>query len=92
MYRSMILLHDPHADISSPNCLSASRLLTAARAILDLIYKISATTFDLVYLDHACSFCWFIAGATLIRFLRARLDAGDEAEVGRISQELEVVR
>lgn len=88
----MILLHDPHADIGSPNCLSSSRILAATRSILELIYKLCGTTYDLIYLDHSCSFCWFVAGASLIRFLKAKMRIGDEAEVNRITQELGVVR
>ncbi|KAG9008534.1 hypothetical protein FRB90_008808, partial [Tulasnella sp. 427] len=89
---AMILLHDPHATIGSPNCPSSQRILTATRAILELIYKLCGTTYDLIYLDHSCSFCWFIAGASLIRFLKAKMTARDDAEVARITQELGVVR
>ncbi len=88
----MILLHDPHVDMSSFNCPSAPRMLSAIRSILDLIYKLCATTYDLIFLDHSCSFCWFVAGAALIRFLKVRMDAGDGEEVARMSQELGVVR
>lgn len=88
----MILLHDPHADIGSPDCLSSQRVLSATRAILELIYKLCGTAYDLIYLDHACSFCWFVAGAALIRFLKASMAASDAAEVERITQELGVVR
>ncbi|KAG8945758.1 hypothetical protein FRC04_000524 [Tulasnella sp. 424] len=89
---AMILLHDPHAEIGSPNCLSSDRILAATRSILELIYKLCGTTYDLIYLDHSCSFCWFIAGAALIRFLRAKMRIGDDAEITRITQELGVVR
>ncbi|KAG8903609.1 hypothetical protein FRC00_014646 [Tulasnella sp. 408] len=89
---AMILLHDPHADIGSPNCLSSSRILAATRSILELIYKLCGTTYDLIYLDHSCSFCWFVAGASLIRFLKAKMRIGDDTEVQRITQELGVVR
>ncbi|KIO22827.1 hypothetical protein M407DRAFT_27699 [Tulasnella calospora MUT 4182] len=89
---AMILLHDPHADIGSPNCLSSSRILAATRSILELIYKLCGTTYDLIYLDHSCSFCWFVAGASLIRFLKAKMRIGDDAEITRITQELGVVR
>ncbi|KAG8902511.1 hypothetical protein FRB99_004385 [Tulasnella sp. 403] len=89
---AMILLHDPHVDFTSSTCLSAERLLSSARSILDLIYRVAGTTYDLIYLDHACSFCWFVAGAAIIRALKVQLDKGDEQEVARMSQELAVVR
>ncbi|KAG8864484.1 hypothetical protein FRB96_004987 [Tulasnella sp. 330] len=87
-----IVLHDPHADVNSPNCMSADRILAAARAILDSLYKLTATTFDLLLLDHACSFCWFVCATTLMRFLKAKILADDEAGVGKLSSEIQVVR
>lgn len=88
----MIQLHDPHAQPESPNDYSAMQMLAATRAIMDLIYKLCGTTYDLLYLDHGCGFCWFAAGAAIIRFLKARMDAGDEDEVARLEQELGVVK
>lgn len=88
----MISLHDPHANVFSPNCPSATRLLSSSRAILDLIYRVCSTTFDLIYLDHATSMCWFNAGVVIIRFLNAKTLEGDEAEVARLTQELGAVR
>ncbi|KAG9039774.1 hypothetical protein FRB95_007201 [Tulasnella sp. JGI-2019a] len=87
-----ILLHDPHADVNSPNCMSAERILTAARAILDSLYNLTATSYDLLLLDHACSFCWFVCATALMRFLKAKILAGDEAETSKLSSEIQVVR
>ncbi|KIO22819.1 hypothetical protein M407DRAFT_27693 [Tulasnella calospora MUT 4182] len=89
---AMILLHDPHADIGSSDCLSSQRILSATRSILELIYKLCGTSYDLIYLDHACSFSWFVAGAALIRLLKARMGNSNGAEVERITQELGAVR
>lgn len=91
-FSATILLHDPHADVYSPTCPSAEKLLSAARAILDLIYKICGTTFDLIFLDHASSMCWFMAGFVLVRFLRVKTDEGKEEEVAQMTQELGVVK
>ncbi|KAG9015673.1 hypothetical protein FRB90_004492 [Tulasnella sp. 427] len=89
---AMIQLHDPHAKIDSPNDHSAAQMLAAARATLELIYKICATTYDLLYMDHGVSFCWFVAGAAIIRFLKAKTNAKDEEEVARLEQELGVIK
>ncbi|KAG8897403.1 hypothetical protein FRC00_004322, partial [Tulasnella sp. 408] len=89
---AMIQLHEPHAQLHSPNDYSAMQMLAATRAIMDLIYKLCGTTYDLLYLDHGCTFGWFVAGAALIRFLRAKMDAGDEDEVARLEQELAAVK
>ncbi|KAG8996145.1 hypothetical protein FRB94_008535 [Tulasnella sp. JGI-2019a] len=87
-----ITLHDPHANVFSVKDPSAQKILAAARAILELIYKICATTFDLLYLDHGSSKAWFLAGVTLIRFLAARTVQRDDDEVARLTQELGAVR
>ena len=51
------MLHDPHADVLLSGCVSAHKILTAARAILDLIYHIWSTSFDITLLDSFCSVC-----------------------------------
>ncbi|KIO22777.1 hypothetical protein M407DRAFT_245046 [Tulasnella calospora MUT 4182] len=89
---AMIQLHDPHAQLHSPNDYSAMQMLDATRAILDLIYKLCGTTYDLIYMDHGCSFCWFVAGAAVIRFLKVKMDAKDKEEVARLEQELGVIK
>ncbi|KAG8980665.1 hypothetical protein FRB94_012013 [Tulasnella sp. JGI-2019a] len=91
-HMATITLHDPHANVFSTRDYSAGKLLSAARAILELIYKICSTSFDPLYLDHASSTGWFIAGVVLIRFLRARTAQRDEAEIARLTQELGTVR
>ncbi|KAG9002104.1 hypothetical protein FRB93_011877 [Tulasnella sp. JGI-2019a] len=91
-YMAAITLHDPHANVFSANDLSAQKLLQAARGILSFIYSICSTTFDLLYLDHTCSTAWFLAGATLTRFLTARTAQGNEAEVLALTDELRAVR
>ncbi|KIO22818.1 hypothetical protein M407DRAFT_27692 [Tulasnella calospora MUT 4182] len=89
---AMIQLHDPHAKPELLNDPSAAQLLFATRGILDLIYKVCATSFDLLFLDHSCSFCWFVAGASIIRFLKVRMHQKDEGEVARLTQELGAVK
>ncbi|KAG9027771.1 hypothetical protein FRB95_007403 [Tulasnella sp. JGI-2019a] len=91
-HMAMIALHDPHANVFSMHDASAEKLLKSARAILDLIYKVCSTTFDLIYLDHASSTAWFVTGVTLIRFLNARTVQEDEAEITKLTQELGVVK
>lgn len=88
----MIILHDPHANVFSFQDRSAARLLSATRAILDLIYKVCGTTFDLLYLDHWSSTGWFIAGVTLIRFLNARTAQRDGVEIQKLTEELGAVK
>jgi hypothetical protein len=39
----MIILHDPHADFSSPKCRSAARIVEAVSHIMDAVYTITNT-------------------------------------------------
>lgn len=89
---AMIQLHDPHAQLYSPNDYSAMQMLTATRAIMDFIYKVCGTAYDILYMDHGCSFCWFVAGAAVIRFLKVKMDVKDKDEVARLEQELGAVK
>lgn len=43
---AQILLHEPHARPGEARCIHADKTLRAARAIVDLIYKISSTSYD----------------------------------------------
>jgi hypothetical protein len=54
-YSATIVLHDPHADVRQSGCISALKILTAARAILDLIYNVWSTSYDITLLDSFCS-------------------------------------
>lgn len=51
-YRAQILLHEPHVHMSSPRDSSTHKLINAARGILELMYAISATSYDIALLDH----------------------------------------
>lgn len=57
--RLTIVLHDPHADVRKSGCISALKILTAARAILDLIYNVWSTSYDITLLDSFCTVSLF---------------------------------
>lgn len=90
--RATILLHDPHADPSSPFCKSSEKLLFASRQILDLVYILCSTSFDVTLLDPVASFAWFLAARVLVRFLKAKIEARKHAEAVGLRNELEVIR
>ncbi|KII93554.1 hypothetical protein PLICRDRAFT_35780 [Plicaturopsis crispa FD-325 SS-3] len=87
-----ILLHEPHAAVKICECISATKILTASRAILDLIYVVMSTSFDITLLDLFCTLCWFMAGRVLVRFLQAALDAQSTERIQTLQAELEFVR
>jgi hypothetical protein len=89
-----ILLHDPHADpyAAAPPCKSAEKLLIAARSILDLVYILCSTSFDVTLLDPVASFAWFLAARVFVRFIKARLDGRRWEEAVAMRGELEYIR
>lgn len=86
-----VVLHDPHAEVRQSGCISALKILTAARAILDLIYSVWSTSYDITLLDSFCSFCWFVAGRVLVRFLQAALDAKSLDQISTLRAEIDFV-
>ena len=55
IHSAIILLHDPYAHIYSPGCVSAFKILEASRSILELIYAVCSTSFDVSLVDSFCS-------------------------------------
>lgn len=86
-----IILHDPHAEVCRSGCISALKILTAARAILDHIYAVWSTSFDISLLDTFCSLCWFLSGRVLLRFLEAALDARSLDQISTIRAEINFI-
>jgi hypothetical protein len=103
-----IILHDPHAEVCQSGCISALKILTAARAILDHIYAVWSTSFDITLLDSFCSvsfpfcwyrlfssipqLCWFFSGRVLVRFLQAALDARSLDQISTIRTEIDFIQ
>jgi hypothetical protein len=86
-----VVLHDPHAEVRKSGCISALKILTSARAILDLIYSVWSTSFDITLLDSFCSFCWFVAGRVLVRFLQASIDANSVDQISTLRAEIDFI-
>ncbi|KAJ3879074.1 hypothetical protein F5051DRAFT_404027 [Lentinula edodes] len=89
---AMIVLHEPHADIRSRGCISALKILTATRSIVDLIYTAWSTTFDLSLFESFVSFCFFAGGRVLSRFLQAALEEEAEDQIKTFRSEMGVIR
>ncbi|KAJ3524974.1 hypothetical protein NM688_g8472 [Phlebia brevispora] len=70
-----ILLHEPYADLGSSTCISATKILAAARNIMDLIYSIASTSFDVSLLDSLPYMAWYNAGRVLTRFLKVAVES-----------------
>ncbi|KIL70734.1 hypothetical protein M378DRAFT_194984 [Amanita muscaria Koide BX008] len=83
-----IILHDPHANIQHLGCISAMKILRAARSILDLVYSVCSTSFDITLLEPFCLASWFCAGHVLARFLQAAQDSNIPDQCATLQAEL----
>jgi len=86
-----VILHDPHAEVRQSGCISALKILTAARAILNLIYSVWSTSYDVTLLDSFCSFCWSVAGRVLVSFLQVALDAKNHDQIATLHTEIDFI-
>ncbi|CAE6528636.1 unnamed protein product [Rhizoctonia solani] len=91
-HTAIILMHEEHANVNSPNCLSTQKSLLAARAILDLIYLVCSTSYDVTRLPSVCTFCWFMAARVLVRVLKHRHQSGQMSEAATMRSEVEVIK
>ncbi|KZT75140.1 hypothetical protein DAEQUDRAFT_720354 [Daedalea quercina L-15889] len=87
-----IVLHEPHAIVGRRNCVSSCRILAAARAILDLLYLICSTSYDLSFLDIFPMLCWFMAGRVFARFLQAAINHNNEEQIMTLWTEVDYIR
>ncbi|KIK99029.1 hypothetical protein PAXRUDRAFT_30764 [Paxillus rubicundulus Ve08.2h10] len=92
LHASIILLHEPHSNFKTSICTSAMKILHAARGILDLLYAVWSTNYDLGLLDLFCPFCWYLAGRVFGRFLKAAQDVDSAQQIETIQVELEFIR
>ncbi len=89
IYTLSMKLHEPFAvfhDISNPH---TRRVLTAAREVLRLVYRLSATSFDLRLVCHG-EFVLFNAARVLVGFLRMELSTGSGAAGKKETLEAEI--
>ncbi|KAM5530106.1 hypothetical protein V8D89_016215 [Ganoderma adspersum] len=89
---AVIILHEGHANIGHIGCVSACKILAAARAILNLLYEAYSTSHNLAYLGVFPMICWFAAGRVLIRFLRSAIGAKSSQHISALQAEIDFIR
>ncbi|KAI0345199.1 hypothetical protein BDW22DRAFT_1482423 [Trametopsis cervina] len=92
LHITQIHLHEPYARPGSESCLFAFKILTAARAIVDLLHDISSSSFDISLLDIYPFLCWFMAGRVLVRFLKSAQEAQAQDQILSLKTEVEFLR
>ncbi|CEL54794.1 hypothetical protein RSOLAG1IB_07328 [Rhizoctonia solani AG-1 IB] len=89
---AMILLHEKHTNLYSQNCRSSQRITIAARAILDLLYVISSTSYDITRLPPICVQCWGKAASILARLYKLEISRGCQEEALDIDLGIQSIR
>ncbi|TFY53256.1 hypothetical protein EVJ58_g9551 [Rhodofomes roseus] len=89
---AVILLHETHAHIESKTCHSSLNILNAARGILNLMYDVCATSYNLSLLGQFVVAAWFMAGRVLIRFLRVAVQSKAAQQTATLIAELDFIR
>ncbi|TBU45207.1 hypothetical protein BD309DRAFT_860573 [Dichomitus squalens] len=86
-----IILHEGHANIGRPTCISSCRVLTASRAILNLLYRAYSTSHNLALTGVFPMVCWFAAGRVLVRFLRSAIEAKSDEHITALQAEVDFI-
>ncbi|KAF5375247.1 hypothetical protein D9758_000182 [Tetrapyrgos nigripes] len=89
---SNIVLHEPHADVRRAGCISALKMLTAARAVIDMVYAVWSTSFNISLFEPFMSFCFFLAGRVFARFYQAAVEQNSMEQMSTLSAEFNIVR
>ncbi|CUA67995.1 Protein EssC [Staphylococcus aureus subsp, aureus COL] [Rhizoctonia solani] len=89
---AVILLHDKHANLYSPDCQSTRKLVAAARAILSLMYAVCSTSYDITRLCPICVQCWGKSASVLIRLYKLEISRGNHEEALAIDLEIQSIR
>ncbi|KAG8898925.1 hypothetical protein FRB99_007038 [Tulasnella sp. 403] len=91
-HAAIITLHNPYINFSDPQCPSAARCLTAARAILNNYYLITSTSFDIKRLHPFVTICWYLAAVVLVQLCRRLIEIGDRAREASVWGEINLMR
>ncbi|KAK7463682.1 hypothetical protein VKT23_005622 [Stygiomarasmius scandens] len=89
---SNITLHEPHADVRRAGCISALKMLTAARAVIDMVYAVWSTSFNISLFEPFISFCFYSTGRVFARFLQAAVEQNSIDQMSTLNAEFNIVR
>ncbi|GJE86698.1 Zn(II)2Cys6 transcription factor [Phanerochaete sordida] len=85
---AQIVLHDPHVSLKDPSDPSLQQISRASQAILELMYSVNATSYDISLLDQMVFFAWNFAARALIEFLKVAIDTNQLEQVFTIHNEI----
>ncbi|WVQ95303.1 hypothetical protein IAU59_002398 [Kwoniella sp. CBS 9459] len=89
-----IFLHEPFADVGDPTCSSAARILTEARACLNVVYQVVSSSADISYMVAPITSCnyLFTAARTILLFFQRALETGDNRAAYSFRSEIAVFK
>ncbi|TYJ54810.1 hypothetical protein B9479_004481 [Cryptococcus floricola] len=88
-----IYLHEPFAHLDDPNSVSATRVMTEARACLNIVYLVISSNADISFtVTPVTSLYLFTASRALLLFYQRALETGDSAEATTIHGEISVFK
>ncbi|WVQ75983.1 hypothetical protein IAR50_005619 [Cryptococcus sp. DSM 104548] len=89
-----IHLHEPFANVKDPECTSATRLLSEARACLKIVYLMIGSSTHISHMVVPITSCDYIYSATrpLLMFYRTALEAADAQAASTLYSEITVLK
>ncbi|KAF8527964.1 fungal-specific transcription factor domain-containing protein, partial [Hysterangium stoloniferum] len=90
-HTAMLLLHDPHADFMVHDQ-SCEKLTVAAHAILQMVYAVCSTNYDITLLDPSVVWCWYTAAQELVQEMRHARETGQGEQATFLRSEIEAIR
>ncbi|ODO08706.1 hypothetical protein L198_00439 [Cryptococcus wingfieldii CBS 7118] len=89
-----IHLHEPFANVKDSSCTSAARLLSEARACLNIVFLIVRSKADITYMVPPITSCDYLYSAikTLILFYHHALESADEQAASTFHSEITIFK
>ncbi|KAK4048864.1 hypothetical protein OIO90_005672 [Microbotryomycetes sp. JL221] len=89
-HTATILLHEPFCT-TKPGDVSMERCVLSAKAILEAIFTLFSTSFDVGLLCPFINYCWAIAGRTLVRELAIKQHRGTTEGVDQLRSGIQCI-
>lgn len=64
----------------------------AARMVLDLIYSLWSTSYNISLIDTSCTQIWLLAGKILVRFLKVAQEGENHGQIATFRTEVEFIQ
>jgi len=91
-HAASITLHNVHIDLSNPACLSATRCLKAAQAIIAAYNMIISTSFDMTRLHPTVVVCWYLAAVVQVQYCKRLIQLGQREKEEQAWGEINLLR